>query len=105
MIARRTSREADLARCLMFDDDGDCESLVTEWDRESILGVEMGDSGGDVGESGSSVGSAGVFFGCCGGGIIWAGRCCFCKVVFVGMFLNCFPPISFCDRIPAIPPL
>ena len=37
-------------------------SLVAEWDRESSLEVEMGDSGGGVGESGSSAGSAGVFF-------------------------------------------
>ena len=75
----------------MFDVDGDCESVVAEWDRENSLGVKMGDSGGSVGESGSLVGSAGVFFDCCGRGIIWVGRCCFCGVVFV--FLNCFPPL------------
>ena len=88
----------------MFDDDGDCESLVAEWDRESSSGVEMGDSGGCVGDNGSLVGSARVIFGCCGGGKIWAGRCCFCGVVFVGIFLNCFYPLSFYDRIPAVPP-
>ena len=67
----------------------------------------MGDRGGGVGERGKSVGCAVVFFGCCGGGIIWAGRCCFCcGIVFVGMFwfLNCFFPLSFYDRIPAVPP-
>ena len=74
----------------MFDVDGDCESLVAEWDWKSSLGVEMGDSGGGVGESVSLVESAGVFLSCCGGGIIWAGRCCFCGVVFI--FLNCFLP-------------
>ena len=99
MRAHRTSLKADLARCLVFDDDDDCdvESLVAEWDRESGLGVEIGDSGGGLGESGDSVGSAGVFFGFCGGGIIWAGRC-FCGIVFVGMFwfLNCLFPLSFC---------
>ena len=86
--ARRTSLEADLARCLVFDGDDDCdvESLVAEWDREGSLGVEMGDSGGGVGESGSSVGSAGVFFDCCGGGIIWV-----VVVVFAELFLlACF---------------
>ena len=46
------------------------------------MGVETGDNVGGVGESGSLVGSAGVFFACCGGGIIWAGRCC-----FSGLFL------------------
>ena len=76
MTARRTSLEADLAPCLVSYGDDDCnvESLVAEWDWESSLGVEMGDSGGGVGDSGSSVGS---FFGCCGRGIIWASRCCF----------------------------
>ena len=50
------------------------------------LGVEMGDSGGGVGESRNSERSARVFFGYCGGGIIWAGRCCFCcGNVFVGI--------------------
>ena len=43
--------EADLARCLVFDEDDVCdaESLDAEWDRESSLGIEMGDSGGGVG--------------------------------------------------------
>ncbi len=49
MRARRTSLEADLARCLMFDVDDDCESLVAKWDWECSLGVEIGDSGGGVG--------------------------------------------------------
>ena len=40
----------------MFDDDGDCESLIAEWGRESSLGVEMDDSGGGVGESGLGLG-------------------------------------------------
>ena len=41
----------------MFDDDDDCsvESFVAEWDRESSLEVEMGESGGGVGENGNSV--------------------------------------------------
>ena len=75
----------------MFNVDGDCcESFVAENDRESSLGVETGDNVGGVGESGSLVGSAGVFFAFCGGGIIWAGRCCFFRVAFI--FLNCFFP-------------
>ena len=37
----------------------------------------MGDSGGGVGEGGNSVRCAAVFFSCCWGGIIWAGRCYF----------------------------
>ena len=91
MSQRQTSVEAD---CDLFfvsigEDAGGVESLVTEWDRESSLGVETGDNVGGVGESGSLLGSAGVFFGC--GGMIWAGLCCFFGVVF--MFLNCFPPL------------
>ena len=72
----------------MPDVDGDgCGFLVAEWDRESSLGVETGDNVGGVEDSGSLVGSAGVFFACCGGGIIWAGRCC---CFFGVVFLNCF---------------
>ncbi len=89
---------ADLARCLVFDDeDDDCgvELLVAEWDRDGSLGVEMGESGGGVGKIWNSVRCAGVFFCCCGRGIIWAVRCCFCYgIVFGGMFgfFNCFSP-------------
>ena len=69
MSARRTSVEANCDRC--FDDDaGSVVALVTEWDRESSLGVVMGEREGDFGESGKSLISVGVFFGCCGGGII-----------------------------------
>ena len=50
-----TSFEADLARCLVGDFAGGVESLATEWDRESSLGVEIGEREGDVGESGNSV--------------------------------------------------
>ena len=45
---------------------------------------------GGVGENGSSADPTEVFFGWCRRGIIWAGRCCFCGIVFV-WFLNCFP--------------
>ena len=51
------------------------------------MGVETGDNVGGVGDSGSLVGSVGVFFACCGGGMIWAGRCC---CFFGVVFLNCF---------------
>ena len=59
--ARRTSLKANLARCLIFDDDDDdddcgVEFLVAEWDRESSLGVEMGEREGNVGDRGVSVG-------------------------------------------------
>ena len=50
------------------DADGDGVGfLVAEWDRESILGVETGDSVSGVGGSGSLVESTGVFLACCGG--------------------------------------
>ena len=73
--ARLTSFEADLVRSLVIVGDfaGGVESLATEWGRESIVGVEIGERG-DVGESGNSVGWDGVYFDCCGGGMIWAGR-------------------------------
>ncbi len=72
----------------MPDVDGDGVGfLVAEWDRESILGVETGDNVGGVGDSGSLVESTGVFLACCGGGIIWAGRCC---CTFCAVFFNCF---------------
>ena len=59
----------------MPDVDGDgCGSLVAEWGQDSSLGVEMGDNVGGVGDSGGFVGFSGVFFACCRGGIIWAGR-------------------------------
>ena len=72
VTARRTSLEADLARCLIFDDDDeddDCgvEFLVAEWDPESSLEVEMGEREGNVGDMGVSVGWVSVFFGCEGG--------------------------------------
>ena len=83
-----TSLEADFDRRTVPDVDGDgCGSLVAEWDRESSLGVETGDNVGGVGYSGSLVGPIGVFFACCGGGMIWAGRCC---CFFGVVFLNCF---------------
>ncbi len=85
----------------MPDVDGDGVGfLVAEWDRESILGVETGDNVGGVGDSGSLVVSTGIFLVCCGGGIIWAGRCC-CVVSFFKLF---FLPLSLCGRISAIPP-
>ena len=74
--ARRTSFDADLARCLVTVGDfpGGVESLATEWGRESNLGVEIGERGGCIWERVKSVRWAGVFFDCCGGGMIWAGR-------------------------------
>ena len=87
----------------MFDvDDDGCGSLVAKWDRESSLGVETGDNVGGVGKSGSLVGSAGVFF--C---LLWGRNNLGWSLLFFGVvfiFLNCFFPLSFCDRIPAIPP-
>ena len=68
--ARRTSLEADFARCL--DVDG-IVSVVAEWDRLNILGVEIGEREGNVGERGVSVGWVGVF-SCYGSEMIWAGR-------------------------------
>ena len=47
------------------------DSLVTEWERRSILGVVMGEREGYFGESGKSERCAGVF---CGGGMIFAGQ-------------------------------
>ena len=69
-MARRTSVEVD--RDLGFgaiDVVGGGESLVTECDREIILGVGIGEKEGDLGDSGNSVRSAGVFFCFCGGRI------------------------------------
>ena len=59
--ARRTS----FARCFTIDDDddGSVDSLVTEWDRESSLGVEMDEREGNVWERGVSVVWVGVFIG------------------------------------------
>ena len=39
-----------------------------------LLGVKMAKREGNVGESGVSMCWVGVFFGCCRGGMIWAGR-------------------------------
>ena len=76
----------------MPDVDGDGVGfLVAEWDRESILGVETGDNVGGVGDSGSLVVSTGIFLVCCGGGIIWAGRCC--CVVFLSCFFSPSPSV------------
>ena len=74
--ARRTSLDADLARCLVTvgDSAGGVESRATEWGRESNLGVEIGEGVGGVGERVQSVRWAGVFLDCCEGGMIWAGR-------------------------------
>ena len=74
--ARRTSIDADLARCLVTvgDSAGGVESRATEWGRESNLGVEIGERVGGVGERVQSVRWAGVFLDCCEGGMIWAGR-------------------------------
>ena len=81
----------------MPDVDGDGDGvgfLVAEWDRESILGVETGDNVGGVGDSGSLAESTGVFLACCGGGIIWAGRCCcFFGVVFFKCFFSPSPSV------------
>ena len=60
MKARRTSFEADHDLCFCsVDDDEDFaasvgDSLVTEYDRASNLGVFMGDSEGYLGKSGKS---------------------------------------------------
>ena len=51
--ARLTSLEADFACCLVVDG---IVSLVTEWGRVSILGVEICEREGNVGERGVSVG-------------------------------------------------
>ena len=77
MKARRTSLEGDRDRSfgVIGDDDAlGVVSLVTEWDRKSILGVVMGEREGDLGESGKSERCAGVFCVFCGGGMICAGR-------------------------------
>ena len=97
--ARRTPLEANLARCLVSDDDDDdcdVETLVAEWDRESSFGIEIGDSGGGVGESVNSVWCAGVFFDCCGGRnnlgrSLFLLRNCFCWHVLIFELL--FPPL------------
>ena len=68
MSERRTSVEADCDRCFVDDTDG-VVALITEWDRESSLGVVMCERESDFGESGKSLISVGVFFGCCGGGL------------------------------------
>ena len=81
--ARRTSLEADLARCLEFDDDDDCdvESLLDEWDRESSLGVGMGDSRAGVEVSISSCGTFISF-------VFSFSLFCFCIRVFYFFFLR-----------------
>ena len=58
----------------MGDFAGGVESLATEWGRERNLGVDIGEREGGVGERVKSVRWAGVFFDCCGGRMIWAGR-------------------------------
>ena len=77
-MARLTSLEADCDLGFgAIDVVGRGESLVTEWDSESILGVVIGEREGDLGDSGNSVRSARVgffFLLFCGGGINWAGR-------------------------------
>ena len=106
MRARQTFLEANLARCLVFDDDNGCgvESLVAEWDQESSFGIAMGESGGGIGESGNSVRCAGVFFGCCGGGIIWASCCFLLRNYFWWRVLifELFFLLSLCNRISAV---
>ena len=49
-----TSFETDFVRFLMLDDDDDVGvgSLVSEWERENSLGVEIGERKGSVGERG-----------------------------------------------------
>ena len=61
-----------------MDDDDDTavvgDSLVTECERRSILGVVMGERESDLGESEKSERCVGVFCVFCGGGMISAGR-------------------------------
>ena len=99
MSARLTSVAADCDRCFV-DDAGDFVVLVTEWDRESSLGVVMGESGVIWGKVGSQLDQSGYFLVVVGEGLfelvvllefflplmLWQGGClgmCFC---FLGWF-------------------
>ena len=60
----------------------------------------MGESEGDLGESGKSERCPGVFWGFCGGGMIWAGLSIFfslfswgCEGVWDCVFVSCVGPL------------